>query len=223
MNATYVEPVVTKLTLGEAIACMRQGIHVATGTPPSDPALALALAKTALETGRWQKMWNYNWGNVKCNDDYDGMYTCFPCNEVLNGKVVWFSPQGQLTRKDGDMTGLAWAVPPGHPQTRFRAYANGFDGAQQYAEFVANGRYRDAWERLLEGDPAGYVHALKLRGYFTADEDTYLRGVDRLYREFLPRVEEASKAFRSELDTLDDSIPPAPSDTEPSGPPDSQA
>lgn len=211
MKAVYVEPRRTPLTFGQALSCMRQGIHIATGTKPNDPALALALAKTALETGRWQKMWNWNWGNIKASDNYDGMYTCFPCNEVLSGRVVWFSPEGALDRKDGEVTGLAWAVPPGHPQTRFRAYANGYDGAQQYASFVALGRYREAWDRLLDGDAAGYVHELKKAGYFTADEKTYFRGVDALCREFLPKIAD------TDIDTQPDNERP---DTEPSGPPD---
>lgn len=211
MKAAYVEPVKTPLSFDEALVCMRQGIHVATGTPPSDPALALALAKTALETGRWQHMYCWNLGNIKAGDNYVGMYTAYPCNEVINGKVVWFSPSGQLDRKGGVVTGLAWAVPPGHPQTRFRAYANAYDGAQQYVDFVANGRYRDAWQRLLDGDAAGYVHALRARGYFTADEATYLRGVDRLFREFLPKIEEHDRLVRSELDTQPENERPEPS------------
>lgn len=199
MKAVYVEPKKTPLTFDEAAAAMQQGILVATGVAPTTSALALALAKTALETGRWQKMWNANWGNVKAGESYDGMYTCYPCNEVLAGKVVWFDPAGQLTAKDGEVTGLAWAVPPGHPQTRFRAYANEFDGAQQYVDFVVNGRYRDAWARLLEGDAAGYVHQLRLHGYFTADEATYRKGVEALFKEFVGKLEERHDTDPQEL------------------------
>ncbi len=189
MKAVYVPPQKTPLAFGEAVACMRQGIHVATGSPPSDRALALALAKTALETGRWKSMWNWNFGNVKSGEEYAGMYTCVSLNEVLQGKVVWFDPEGQLDRKGGSVTGLLWQVPPGHPQTRMRAYANAYDGAQAYVTFVALGRYREAWEKLIDGDVAGYVHALKQRGYFTADEATYRRGVERIYEEFLDKLE----------------------------------
>lgn len=209
MKAVYVAPVSTPLTLDEAIDRMRQGIHVATGEPPSNTALALALAKTALETGRWKSMWNWNWGNIKAGESFDGMYTCITLNEVLNGKTVWFAPGGQLDRKGGDVTGLAWAVPPGHPQTRMRAYANGYDGAQEYVSFVADGRYADAWARLLEGDAVGYVHALKLKGYFTADEATYARGVQSLFREFALRIEER---------TPTDPAPPLDPNDEPTKP-----
>ena len=189
MRATYVEPAKTPLTFEQAFAAMQQGILVATGIAPTTAALALALAKTALETGRWQSMWNFNWGNVKAADSYEGMFTCYPCNEVIGGKVEWFDPAGALDSRGGRLVGAGWDVPPGHPQTRFRAYANEFDGAQQYVDFVANGRYRDAWARLLEGDAAGYVHALKLKGYFTADEATYSKGVESIFREFVTKLE----------------------------------
>lgn len=225
MKAVYVEPVKTPLTFEDALVRLRQGIHVATGDKPSDAALALALGKTALETGRWQSMWNWNWGNVKSGDTYEGMYTCFACNEVLNGRVVWFAPEGQLTARGGEVTGLAWSVPPGHPMTRFRAYANGYDGAQQYVDFVANGRYRDAWARLLDGDPAGYVHELRKKGYFTADEATYLKGVEALYREFLSKVETFQRNERAQQDTIDDEGGAHPTDPSPppSEPPESVA
>jgi hypothetical protein len=189
MKAVYVEPIKTPLTFDEAADRMQQGMLVATGIAPTTKALALALAKTALETGRWTSMWNGNWGNIKAGESYAGMYTCFACNEVLKGKVVWFEPRGQLDRKGGSLVGVEWGVPPGHPQTRFRAYANGYDGAQQYVDFVANGRYAEAWNRLLDGDAPGYVRALKLKGYFTADEATYLRGVESLFREFSAKLE----------------------------------
>jgi hypothetical protein len=199
LKAVYVDPILTPLTFDEAADRMQQGILVATGIAPTTKALALALAKTALETGRWQKMWNGNWGNIKAGENYEGMFTAFPCNEVLNGKTVWFSPEGQLTGKGGEIVGVTWAVPPAHPQCRFRAYANGFDGAQQYVDFVANGRYAEAWNRLLDGDVVGYVRQLKIRGYFTADEATYLRGVESLFREFHNALEERRDTDPSEL------------------------
>ena len=197
MKATFVEAVKTPLTFDDASVRMRQGIYVATGVEPSDRALALALAKTALETARWKSMWNWNWGNIKAGENFEGMYTCISLNEVLEGKTVWFAPSGRLDVKGGRVIAEAYKVPPGHPQTRMRAYANGFDGAQEYVTFLANGRYRDAWARLLEGDPVGFVRELKAKGYFTADESSYRLGVVRVFEEFL-----------RELDRRSDTLPP---------------
>lgn len=188
MDAVFTEDVLTPLTFEEAARAMRAALKDAIRSSPSDPVLALALAKTALETGRWTSIHCSNWGNVKAGPRYAGMYTSFKCNEVLGGKVVWFAPEGQLSSKDGILVGKRYDVPPGHPQTRFRAYANEFDGAYEYVEFVASGRYVDAWKELLEGDAAGYVQALHRKGYFTADPAVYSKAVVSLQKEFEKRL-----------------------------------
>jgi hypothetical protein len=190
MQAVYVEPQLTPLTFEDAAQAMRWALtDDATKQAPSDETLALALAKTALETGRWKAIWNDNWGNIKAGDKYVGMYTCIVLNEVLNGKVVWFAPNGQLSAGRGTpVVGAPLAVPPGHPQTRMRAYANQYDGALAYVEFVKGGRYAAAWQKLLAGDAVGYVHALKVAGYFTADEATYTKAVVALQKEMLAKL-----------------------------------
>jgi hypothetical protein len=184
--ATYVYPKTTQLTFEEAAAAMRWAL-TERGFEPSLDQLALALAKNALETGRWQKMYNCNFGNIKAGENYVGMYTCFRCNEVLHGKVVWFDPLGELDANKA-IVGPIYAVPPGHPQTHFRAYANEWDGAQQYVE-VLQLRFPSAWKGLLTGDPAKFVRALKASNYFTADEGPYLKGVASLFNEFRTKLQ----------------------------------
>ncbi len=189
MLATYVRAQKTPLAFEEAAGAMRAALTQYLGWAPALPVLALALAKTAFETARWQSIWNNNWGNIKAGETYEGTYCSYACNEVLSTGLKWFIPEGELDRKGGVVVGKVWLVPPGHPQTRFRAYPNAADGARRYVEFVAGGRYRDAWSMLLLGDAAGYVHALKLKGYFTADEAAYTRGVVSLQSEFSRRLE----------------------------------
>lgn len=192
MRATYVEPKRTPISFAKAVDCMRWALQYELGKPPSDEVLALALAKTALETGRWTQIWNANWGNVKAPDTYEGMFSCITLNEVLPGRgVVWFAPDGELTAapsRGGRIKGKVWPVPDGHPQTRMKAFANEYHGVECYVDFVKNGRYAQAWQRLLAGDAVGYVHQLKARGYFTADEAVYAKGVVSLQREFLARL-----------------------------------
>jgi hypothetical protein len=190
MQAAYVPPVRTPMTFVEAESCARWVLKPEHGAAPPDNVVALLLAKSALETGRWQYIFGDNDGNVKAAPDYRGMFTCIPLNEVLGGKVVWFAPEGQLTASPangGILVGAPIAVPDGHPQTRMRAFANHWDGWDCYVEFVKT-HYAQAWARLIAGDAVGYVHALKLSHYFTADEAPYARGVVALQREFLARL-----------------------------------
>lgn len=172
MIATYVEPEVTPLSFSEA----QEALRWAMGSPTLEQ-LALCLAKSALETGRWQKIWNHNFGNVKAGGSYVGMYTCIRLNEVLKGKVEWFNPGSE-----------GFAVPPGHPQTRMRAFANAWDGAQEYMG-VMRARFTKAHDAMLTGDPVKYVRVLKASGYFTADEAPYLKAVQSLHREFIAKLQ----------------------------------
>ncbi len=188
MLATYVLPETTPLPFDVAASAMRSALFGALGSDPPANVLALALGKTALETGRWQHMWNGNWGNIKCSDSYDGLFTCITLNERMGAGVVWYAPQGELNRQGGTVIGKLYEVPDGHPQTRMRAYRTPEEGAADYIAFVVGGRYAAAWQQLLRGDAAGYVHALKLAKYFTADEAAYMKGVVSLQAEFMRRL-----------------------------------
>jgi hypothetical protein len=178
MKATWLPDLVTVLTFEEAASALRVALRQHLSADPSVDVLALALGKTALETGRWKAIHRHNFGNIKAGEAYEGFFTTFRCNEVLNGKLQWFDPD----------TG-GYTVPPGHPQCRFRAYQSATDGAAGYIDFVAGGRYAAAWALLLKGDAAGYVHALKQAHYFTADEGPYLKGVASLQREFIAKLQ----------------------------------
>lgn len=195
MLATYVTDTLTPLSFGDAAGALGGALGAMVGATPRVDVLALALAKTTLECGRdsqrgllWTSAHRFCIGNIKAGPNYAGMYSAYKCNEVLDGRVVWFSPSGRLSARDGVVIAEHYGVPPGHPQCRFRAYAGPTDGAYQYVDFVASGRYVDAWSELLEGDAEGYVRALHRKGYFTADPDVYARGVVSLQREFVARL-----------------------------------
>lgn len=192
MTATYDDPVLcvgpNEVTWEMAVEAATWALKLQLGHAPSDATLALALGKIFLETGRLRSCWNNNFGNIKASSTYIGMYTAFGCNEVLGGKVVWFSPRGRLDKKGGVVVAEWYDDEPWHPQTRFRAYANHFDGMDQYCTFIATGRYKVAWAKLLSGDANGFVHELKIAGYFTADEAVYAAGVKAIQSELLAKL-----------------------------------
>lgn len=199
MLATWKEDSVEPFDFKTATNAMEAALRSVMTIRPRDEVLALALAKTALETGNWQKIHCGNWGNIKAGQTWDGMmYTTFACGEnlaVVKGGPIReykFKPDSPFDPADPycipNPKFPAPPVPPGNPQTRFRAYANMYDGCYEYVDFVASGRYHDAWSELLEGDALGYVHALKLKGYFTADEATYAKGVVALQKQFVQKL-----------------------------------
>lgn len=194
MQATYISPLYTSMTWQEAAESLRNALrHYVKAV--SLETLSLVMAKTAIESGRWglrpgaMKCWNI--GNIKADEKSTGMFTCFACDEILQVRGrVWFEPDGREQDSRGWTQPIAYSVPPGHPQTRFRAYAGKTDGCYQYIDFLAQRkRYRAAWDQLLRGDAVAYVRALKAANYFTADEAKYRRGVVLLQREFLGKLE----------------------------------
>lgn len=189
MLATFVEDKPTPFSFEQSEEAMRWALKNQLGYPPSDAVVALALAKVFLETGRLAFCHLWNPGNIKASTSYIGWYTAFACNEVLDGKLVWFSPEGRLDKKGGVVIAERYTAEPWHPQTRFRAYANHWDGIDQYVTFIATGRYKIAWGKLISGDAPGFVHELKVAKYFTADESTYLAGVLSLAKELRARIQ----------------------------------
>lgn len=191
MQAVYVNDRVTPYSFDDAAEAMRGALSAELGAPPSRECLALALAKCALETGRWRSIHQHNWGNIKAGTTYVGQYCCFELNEVLDGKVVWFGPRGRLSGKGGKVVAEACEDPPGHAQTRMRAHANKYDGAYAYVDFMARGakgRFLTAFNCMKAGNVQGMVEEMKRRGYFTADLASYMSAVASINREFLGKL-----------------------------------
>lgn len=170
MKATLVTDKVTPLTAQDVALAFRSAYETVCGVTPSKECLALLVAQSALETGRWRSIHCFNFGNVKASRDYTGLYCMFRCNEVIDGKVVWFDPP--------------------HPQTFFRAFESAESGAIDHIRFLAGRkRYAAAWEAAQAGTPLAFVEMLKKAGYFTADAGPYARAVISLWKEYTPMCE----------------------------------
>ncbi len=146
------------------------------GVPPKKESIWILLAQTALETGWMASCHNWNLGNVKSREGDGFDYCFFACNEILKKAAaeayVAKSPQtAKITtyRKDG--TCIIWFYPK-HPACRFRAFHTLLEGCIDHISLVHK-RFARSWPAVLAGDPAQYAHALKLQGYYTADEASY--------------------------------------------------
>lgn len=123
---------------------------------PKKESVYIIMSQHMLETGSNQT-WNWNLANVKYIDANSG------ANYVaLAG--VWEVIGGirkDLTKDD--------------PGSRFRAFATLDEGSEFYLQFLSNGRYKKAWQDVINGDPAAFVKNLRLAGFFTAPESDYLK------------------------------------------------
>lgn len=156
----------TPLDAREAGRALFSAYTTFTGRPPNDRVGALLVAQSALETGNWQKIHNFNFGNIKARSDYPTL-TQFRCSEVIDGVERFFDPPD--------------------PQCNFRAYTTASEGALDYLK-VLHGQPH-WWQGLHSGDPSAFVDALATPPkYFTADPTKYKRAVTALFQQFLPLV-----------------------------------
>ncbi len=192
MLATFVAAQKTPIEAFDAIAGFRQACLRlwSTGRPET---IATLMAQSALETGRWTSMFNYNPSNVKAGANYRGLYTCFPLiNEVelRDGvrRTIWYSDRAELVSKNGPPAPHkpVYDVPEGQPMSRFRAFPSFTDGVVDKLAFLARDNYKAAREAAFSGDPGAYVRACKAAGYFTADLAPYERAVASLFATYLP-------------------------------------
>src|SRR6185436_11456761 len=166
MKATLIPDRITPCTPLEVARVFRSALEAVTGKMTTNAHIAVLVAQSALETGRWKSIHCWNFGNVKASQTYEWLYTQYRCNEVINGKVQWFDPP--------------------HPQCNFRAFTDIEAGALDHIRLLSQSkRYVGAWHAAEQGNPAAFVHALKQAGYFTADEAPYLHAVTSLFREYL--------------------------------------
>ena len=156
---SQVEDRVTEVTPAELYAALRAYTHT-TPAPLSRSSLILLVSQFALETGGGKACHCWNLGNVKWvdGDQYD--WTMFTTQEVIGGRVVTFHPPDRAT----------W----------FRAYVSLEDGVQDYYREIEKD-FAVCWPFVIDGDVAGFCHALKVRGYYTAPESTYTAGVQRWF------------------------------------------
>lgn len=163
----------TPLTFEEVADAIPIAFQRSEGKAPSRKTVAKLLAQSSLETGNYQHMWNYNFGNVKkrWSPDDGLLFTMFRCNEILGGKVMWFDPP--------------------HLQTHFRAFDTAADGVADWQRLILKGaRYAPAKALLVDDAASGHDFAFKLGecGYYTADKALYSNAVNRLTESTLLKL-----------------------------------
>lgn len=127
-----------------------------TGATAGATLLDVLTAHVSHETGRGERMFNYNFGGIK---------GASPGGAVARYATREIGADGERTIVDG-----------------FRAYRSLVEGADDYIATMRT-RYPNALAAAARGDVDGFSAALKQRGYFTAHLDDYAQSMRALARD----------------------------------------
>lgn len=180
----FVEAKKTILSEEEAILALRKAWKEVLGSLPSNETLAIIVAQTALETGRWKSMYNYNWGNVKSLPNDGHLWTMFKCSEIIKGKEIFFEPP--------------------HDQTKFKAHLSSKDGAVFHISFLNGEKYNKALQHAIKGNVEPYITEICKIGYFTANLSIYLKSMKLLNNEFLQKISKYDFSLYDEPEVVED-------------------
>jgi hypothetical protein len=165
-----VQDKLTPLSRQDAGQALLTAYRMLTGALPSQAVLALLLAQSALETGHWQKIHNFNFGNAKARLDYP-LIVQFHCSEV-------------------DAQGVEHFFDPPALECNFRAYTDAAAGALDYLKVLQSRPHW--WQGLHTENPSAFVDALATPPkYFTGNPAQYKRSVVSLFEGFRPLAEVA--------------------------------
>ncbi len=158
---------------------------------PKKQSVCIIMAQHMLETGG-NACWSWNIANIKyvaANGDVDycvlkGVW------EMVNGKRVELSPND--------------------PGSWFRAFNTLDEGTKFYLQFLNGRRYKTAWNAIVAGDPAQFVHLLHVAGYFTAPEADYLKAELIYYNKYMrgDLYEKALQEIEANQDIVNEPVEP---------------
>jgi hypothetical protein len=189
----------TPIEVGELLVLFRGAWESYLSEVPKKESLLVLLAQWALETGHGKSVWNHNLGNVKATVTGLSDYCFFACNEILSTKRAEqyqsASPStAKITKRAGDKC-VIWFYPK-HPACCFRAFTTIELGVVDHFNTMCR-RFASAWPFVVKGDPAGFSHALKLAGYYTADEREYTKNVASIFNAYSRRFPDPPKIDRT--------------------------
>lgn len=180
----------TPVTPEQVLISLAVAWQAITNTPPDRNVILMIHAQSALETGHWRSVCNYNLGGSKKHGTCDWTYFTtterFP-SATADKYLASSKPGAEVTLvKEADgMKTLKFA---GKQQMNcFASWETLDDAARAQLELLFR-RFPKALEAAKRGDVTGYVHELKKAGYFTASEEDYRKIVDSISRSYAKKL-----------------------------------
>lgn len=178
-RATPVTPEQVFLALGAAWQMLA-------GTAPDRKIIHILHAQSALETGHWKSISNYNLGGAKKHGECD--WTYFTTTERFRDEkaqsyVAQSKPGAEVSvLKSGDgWTTLKFSGK--QAMNCFASWETLEDASRDHLALLFK-RFPKAIEAAKKGDAKAYVRELKKAGYFTASEEEYAKIVDSIAKSY---------------------------------------
>jgi flagellum-specific peptidoglycan hydrolase FlgJ len=160
-----------------------------TGSTPDRKIIHILHAQSALETGHWKAVMNYNLGGAKKHGDCD--WTYFTTTERLShpvaDKLLATSKPGEVTVLKVDDKFKTLRVSGKQSMNCFASWED-LDTATRGHIALLFRRFPKAVEAAKKGDATAYVRELKKAGYFTASEEEYSKIVDSIARSYTKKL-----------------------------------
>ena len=160
------------------------------GATPDRKVLHILHAQSALETGHWKSISNYNLGGSKKHGECD--WTYFTTTErfshaVADKYVASSKPGSEVTVIKVDPTYKTLKFSGKQPMNCFASWEDLDSAAKDHLSMLFR-KFPKAIEQAKKGDAKAYVRELKKAGYFTASEEEYSKIVDSIARSYTKKL-----------------------------------
>ena len=175
----------TPVTPEQVFLALGTAWQLLTGSPPDRKVLHILHAQSALETGHWKSVVNYNLGGAKKHGECD--WTYFTTTERLShpvaDKLIASSKPGEVTVLKVDDKFKTVKVSGKQSMNCFASWEDLDSAAKDHLALLFR-RFPKAVDQAKKGDPKGYVRELKRAGYFTASEEEYSKIVESISKSY---------------------------------------
>lgn len=179
------------MTPAEVYLAARLALTQQLGHESPRHAAVILTAQLALESKRFNSVFNWNLGGLKCGPHWKGCWQFFSTLEHWTPEE---HAEHLAKQKPGDtITDVGPSERPGRrvyrvtgrqEANKFRAFENLESAMAHHVAFLASKRYAPARALLIDGQAEAFARELGRAGYYTAPPDVYARGVRLLAAEY---------------------------------------
>jgi flagellum-specific peptidoglycan hydrolase FlgJ len=161
-----------------------------TGQPPQRHVLHILHAQSALETGHWKSLYNFNLGGAKkhgvCDWTYFTTTERFP-HAAADKHLASSKPGAEVSLVKADSTHKTLRFSGKQSMNCFASWEDLDSAAKDHLALLFR-RFPKAIEEAKRGDATAYVRELKKAGYFTASEAEYSKIVNSIARSYTKKL-----------------------------------